>query len=67
MASLDFMKCTQSNVGGLKVHLDQKCREELSHSNKHIQKELSHTNYMIGTQSYDDSCKRLLERTRDVD
>lgn len=67
MASLDFMKCTQANVGGLKVHLDQKCREELSHSNKHIQQELSRTNYMIGTKSYDESYERMLARTKVVD
>ncbi len=67
MASINFQKMTQANVGGMKVHLDQNLRETANHSNENINPELSHLNYTIGTHSFDETYERLLERTREVD
>ena len=54
MASVNWLKCTSQKVGSLKVHLDDHERTTHDHSNKHIDKTLTHTNEWVGCGSFDD-------------
>lgn len=67
MASVNWMKATTQKAGGLKKHLGQTERENGNHSNKHIDKELSHQNYAIGCSDYPEALERMKERTKEVD
>ena len=64
MASVDVMKVTRANVNGLDVHLDNKKREELNHSNKHINPELTRYNYYVGCKDWDECRKRWMPGRR---
>lgn len=67
MASVNWLKATTQKAGGLKKHLGQTERENGNHSNKHIDKELSHQNYAIGCSDYTEALERMKERTKEVD
>ena len=67
MASVDVMKVTRANVNGLDVHLDNKKREELNHSNKHINPELTRYNYYVGCKDWDECKKKMDARTAKSD
>ncbi len=54
MASINWLKCTTQKIGSLKVHLDDHERTTHDHSNKHIDKTLTHTNEWVGCDSFDD-------------
>ena len=67
MASVDVMKVTRANVNGLDVHLDNKKRAELNHSNKHINPELTRYNYYVGCKDWDECKKKMDARTAKSD
>lgn len=67
MASVNWMKATMQKASGLKKHLGQTERENGTHSNEHIDKELSHQNYAIGCNDYAEALAQMKARTKEVD
>lgn len=67
MASVNFAKMNLAKAAGLRVHLDTNERENRDHSNKHINKELSHLNSFYGADSYDDMLQRVKARIKQAD
>lgn len=67
MASANWMKATNQKAGALKRHFDENYRIEGNHSNKEIDKSLSHNNYMLGCNSYDEALNSMKKRTKEVD
>lgn len=67
MASVNWMKATTQKASGLKKHLGQTERENGTHSNEHIDRELSHQNYAIGCNDYAEALAQMKARTKEVD
>lgn len=67
MASLDLEKLTLSEARGRLVHLGQREREQLNHSNPDIDKSLTPLNYTIGCSDYSEAVRKMEERTKEVD
>ena len=67
MSSINWMKMTAQRAGSMRVHLGRDERIECNHSNKHINKELSHLNDYIGCNDYQDALQRMHARTKAVD
>lgn len=61
------MKMTLQRASSMNVHLGKQERMEHEHSNKHIDKTLSHMNYTIGCDDYSDALQRMKDRTKEVD
>ena len=61
------MKATTQKASGLKKHLRQTERENGTHSNEHINRELSHQNYAIGCSDYAEALAQMKSRTKEVD
>lgn len=67
MASADVQKFTMKAMRGMRVHFDEKLRGAVCHENKHINKELSHLNEVIGCDGYDDMLDKLNKRIKECD
>jgi hypothetical protein len=67
MASVNIQKFTMTEAAHMSVHFDNKLRLVSEHSNKDINKELSHLNYWIGCASYSDVMNKLKNRLTEVD
>lgn len=67
MASINWLKVDMSKVGALHVHLDTHSRLNHNHSNGHIDRSLTHTNYFLGADNYSQMRQTLSDRVREVD
>lgn len=67
MASANWSKSTTQKAGAMKKHLNQADRERCNHSNEHIDKSFTHTNYAIGCEDYSAALRSMKDRTKDVD
>lgn len=67
MSSVNWMKMTMQRAGSMNIHLGNKERIEIEHSNKHIDKSLSYLNSTIGCNDYSEAYQAMRERTKAVD
>lgn len=67
MSSISWMKMTAQRARSMIVHLERLDREQREHSNKHIDKSMSHLNEYIGCSDYSDALQKMNERTKEVD
>lgn len=67
MASTDMRKMTMAAAVGMRVHLDSELREKLQHENRHIDKNKSSQNSVLGCSSYKECLNSLKKRTAAVD
>lgn len=69
MAGVEFKKLGSSALAEMAGHFDNKIRADarVNHSNKTINIELTHLNYCLGENSYQDICKKLEKIVTDTD
>ena len=68
MASVDWQKIPVGSARKLGVHMDPEMRKACrTHSNTNIDPEKSDLNYCLGCSSWEESVRRLEERTKEVD
>lgn len=67
MASAGWQKQTTTGAKKARVHFDDFERSKREHSNRHINKDLSHLNFCIGSDTWDEAVTKMIQRTEEVD
>ena len=67
MASAGWKKQTTAGAKKARVHFDDFERSKREHSNRHINKDLSHLNFCIDSDTWDDAVAKMIRRTEEVD
>ena len=67
MASVNWLKMTNQDAGGMRRHLDAEKRVSGNHANKDIDTSKSHLNLYIGANDYKDMLDTVKSRVKEVD
>lgn len=67
MASVDCRKMTAKACSGMMYHLDDEKRKGVHHSNKHINKELTHLNSWVGCSNFSEMKENMNRNVAEID